>query len=99
MAIFQPRFKDPKSGEIRKTHVWWFKFIWRGKLIRESTKQTNKRIAQQMEAARKAALAKGESGHTRPQANANLGQLTRSRWISSPGTRGSGAQQACRFRA
>lgn len=41
---------------------WSFKFSWRGQCIRESTKQTNKRVAIQMEAARKTALAKGEVG-------------------------------------
>jgi hypothetical protein len=32
---------------------WWYKFIWKGELIRESTKQTNKRVAEQIEAAHK----------------------------------------------
>lgn len=41
---------------------WWFKFNWNGDLIRESTKQANKRTAEQMEAARRTALAKGEVG-------------------------------------
>src|SRR5579864_1466396 len=41
---------------------WWYKFSWNGELIRESTKQTNKRVAEQMEAAHKTALAKGEVG-------------------------------------
>jgi integrase len=41
---------------------FWFKFIWNGELIRESTKQTNKRVAEQMESARRTALAKGEVG-------------------------------------
>jgi integrase len=41
---------------------WWYKFAWRGVVIRESTRQTNKRVAEQMEAARKTALAKGEVG-------------------------------------
>jgi len=41
---------------------WWYKFNWNGELIRESTKQTNKRVAEQMEAAHKASLAKGEVG-------------------------------------
>jgi integrase len=36
--------------------------MWRGLVLRESTKQTNKRVAEQMEAARKTALAKGEVG-------------------------------------
>ncbi len=41
---------------------WWYKFIWNGELVRESTKQTNKRIAEQMEAAHRTRLAKGEVG-------------------------------------
>ena len=41
---------------------WWYKFTWNGTAIRKSTKQTNKRVAEQMEAAHKAALAKGEVG-------------------------------------
>lgn len=41
---------------------WWYKFTWNGKKIRESTKQPNKRVAEQIEAAHRAALAKGEVG-------------------------------------
>ena len=41
---------------------WWYKFNWDGETIRKSTKQTNKRVAEQMEAAHKSALAKGEVG-------------------------------------
>jgi integrase len=46
----------------KRGKVWWYKFTWRAELIRESTKQTNKRIAEQMEAARKTQHAKGEVG-------------------------------------
>lgn len=42
--------------------IWWFKFVWHGELVRESTKQTNKRFAQQIEAAKKTQLARGEVG-------------------------------------
>src|SRR5581483_4219434 len=38
------------------------KFMWKGELIRKSTKQTNKAVARQMEAVRRAALANGEGG-------------------------------------
>jgi len=41
---------------------WWYKFTWNGELIRESSKQANKRIAEQMEAAHRTSLAKGEVG-------------------------------------
>ncbi|MGA2183816.1 MAG: tyrosine-type recombinase/integrase [Bryobacteraceae bacterium] len=49
-------YKQPKSRN------WWYKFTWNGQQIRESTKQTNKRVAEQMEAAHRTALAKGEVG-------------------------------------
>lgn len=45
-----------------RSKIWWYRFAWRGEKIRESTKQTNRRVAEQMEAAHKARLAKGEAG-------------------------------------
>jgi hypothetical protein len=41
MAVYKQ--KDSKN--------WWYKFVWRGEPVRESTKQTNKTVAEQMEAA------------------------------------------------
>ncbi len=46
----------------KKSNKWWYKFAWNGVLIRKSTKQSNKRVAEQMEAAHKTSLAKGEVG-------------------------------------
>lgn len=45
-----------------KSNNWWYKFNWNGQQIRQSTKQANKRTAEQMEAAHKTSLAKGEVG-------------------------------------
>lgn len=42
--------------------IYWYKFMWNGKLIRKSTKQGNDKVARQMESAHRAALAKGEVG-------------------------------------
>lgn len=42
--------------------TWWFKFTFHGTCIRESTNQSNKRVAEQIEAARKTGLAKAEVG-------------------------------------
>jgi integrase len=42
--------------------VWWYGFVFNGDRIQESTKQGNKRVAEQMEAAHKTSLAKGEVG-------------------------------------
>ena len=46
----------------RRGNVYWYKFMWNGELVRESTKQRNDRVARQMEAAHRTALAKGEVG-------------------------------------
>jgi integrase len=46
----------------KNSNKWSYKFAWNGQQIRKSTKQTNKRVAEQMEAAHKTALAKGEVG-------------------------------------
>jgi integrase len=46
----------------KRGNVWWYKFNFNGESIRESTKQSNRRVAVQMEAAHKTALAKGEVG-------------------------------------
>ena len=46
----------------KRGKVWWYKFNWNGEPVRESTKQSNKRVAEQMEAAHRTSLAKGEVG-------------------------------------
>ena len=46
----------------KRGEVYWYKFMWQGKLIRESTKQRNDKVARQMESAHKTSLAKGEVG-------------------------------------
>jgi len=46
----------------KRGQVWWYRFTWDGKPFRESTKKTNKRVAEKIEAACKTSLAKGEFG-------------------------------------
>ena len=46
----------------KRGDVWWYRFVWNGVEVRQSTKQGNKRIGEQIEAARKTSLAKGEVG-------------------------------------
>jgi hypothetical protein len=46
----------------KRGKIYWYKFMWQGKLIRESTKQKNDKVARQMEAAHHTSLAKGEVG-------------------------------------
>ena len=46
----------------KRGKTYWYKFMWQGQLIRESTKQGNDRVARQMESAHRTSLAKGEVG-------------------------------------
>jgi integrase len=47
---------------FKRGRVYWYHFVFNGDHIQQSTKQGNPRVARQMEAAHKTALAKGEVG-------------------------------------
>ena len=49
---------------FKRGRVYWYHFVFSGEHVQESTKQGNPRVARQMEAARRTALAKGEVGIT-----------------------------------
>src|SRR5258706_15873053 len=57
-----PNLTCSKCGERGSCGVYWYKFMWQGKLIRESTKQGNDKVARNMESAHRTSLAKGEVG-------------------------------------
>ena len=42
----------------KRGDVYWYKFMWKGRVIRKSTKQRNDKVARQMESARRARLSK-----------------------------------------
>jgi integrase len=69
MAIYKrgcdkkgPNGSCSKCGERSSCGVYWYKFMWQGRMVRESTKQRNDKVARQMEAAHRTSLAKGEVG-------------------------------------
>src|SRR5215475_6011670 len=53
-SVFMAIFKRGK--------IYWYHFLFNGQHIQESTKQGNPRVARQIEAAHRTALAKGEVG-------------------------------------
>jgi integrase len=55
--------------------VYWYKFMWHGRLVRESTKQGNDKVARQMESAHRTSLAKGEVGIREKKAAPKLGSF------------------------
>ena len=46
----------------KRGRIYWYKFTFNGESIRESTRQTNRHTARQMESAHRTSLAKGEVG-------------------------------------
>jgi hypothetical protein len=56
MPVFQPTYKDPKTGEQTKATVWWYDFIFAGKRIRESAKTKLKTLARMAEQKRRREL-------------------------------------------
>src|SRR5882672_10286212 len=66
--------------------IYWYKFMWQGKLIRESTKQGNDKIARNMESAHRTSLAKGEVGIRDKKPTVILSEFIENRfepWVKS----------------
>ena len=36
MAVYKPKYRDPKTGELVEAGIWWYEFSLAGKSIRES---------------------------------------------------------------
>jgi integrase len=69
-------------GTFKRGGVYWYKFQWNGKTIRESTRQGNDKVARQMEAAHRTSLAKGEVGIRDKKAAPTLKEFCEKRFES-----------------
>jgi len=76
MALYQPTWKDPKTGELKTSPYWWTRFTIGGKRVRESTESTRKTVAGEYEKNRRQQLERSLAG---------LPSEARSRRISSVG--------------
>jgi integrase len=65
---------------FKRGRVYWYHFIFNGEHVQESTKQGNPRMARQMEAAHKTALAKGEVGF-RERKKVSLGDFLKNEFL------------------
>ena len=63
----------------KRGNVYWYKFMWNGRLIRESTKQGNDKVARKMEAAHRTRLAEGLVG-IREKKQITLGEFIKDRF-------------------
>jgi hypothetical protein len=64
---------------FKRGRVYWYHFIFNGQHAQESTKQGNPRVARQMEAAHRTALAKGEVGFREKKSTPTLNEFCRDR--------------------
>jgi len=64
----------------KRGKTYWYKFMWQGKLIRESTKQGNDKLARNMESAHRTSLAKGEVGLRDKKPSITLAQFIDNRF-------------------
>lgn len=62
MAVFRPAYTDPKTGEKKRSAVWWCNFTFAGKRVRESTNQSRKTLAIEFEKQKRMALERALSG-------------------------------------
>ena len=65
----------------KRGKVYWYKFTWLGKAIRESTKQGNDKVARQMEAAHRTSLAKGEVGIREKKKAPSFGEFAEKQFL------------------
>jgi integrase len=45
VAVYRPSYKDPKTGQRKRSNVWWYQFVFAGRRIQESSKSTRKTVA------------------------------------------------------
>src|SRR5215831_12905742 len=82
--------KENSMSIYKRGNVYWYKFMWNGELIRESTKQGSDKVARQMEAAHRTSLAKGEVGIREKNPVPTLAEFCEQRfepWIESTTSR------------
>jgi len=84
-------------GLYKRGDIYWYRFVWNGELIRESTRQSNKRVAQQMEAAHRASLAKGEAGIREKKAAPTLRKFMEEDFLPFVQTTKAGKPNTVRF--
>src|SRR2546423_15588506 len=60
---------------FKRGNVYWYHFLFNGEHIQKSTKQGNPRVARQIEAAHRTALAKGEVGIRERKPTPTLGEF------------------------
>jgi integrase len=62
MAVYRPTYRDPKTGKLKHSTVWWFGFTYAGKRVQESAKTTRRTLAVEAEKRRRLELERALAG-------------------------------------
>jgi hypothetical protein len=62
MAVYRPKYRDAKTGELVSGSIWWYEFTYAGERIRESSKQTKKTLGKIVEDNRRKQLEQSHAG-------------------------------------
>jgi integrase len=83
----------------KRGKFYWYKFMWKGSLVRESTKQSNDKVARSMESAHRTSLAKGEVGIREKKAVPTLKEFLKQEFLPYVETRHAGKHNTLRYYA
>lgn len=81
----------------KRGKFYWYKFMWQGSLVRESTKQGNDKVARSMESAHRTSLAKGEVGIREKKAVPTLKEFLKQAFLPYVETRHSTKPNTLRY--
>ena len=62
MSVYRPQYKDKKTGKMKHTKIWYYEFVFAGRLIKESAKTASKTVAKEAEKQRRRELENGFNG-------------------------------------
>jgi len=62
MAVYKPTYRETKTGQRKQSEIWWYKFSFAGRSIRESSKSTRKTLATEAERRRRHELETAYNG-------------------------------------
>ena len=79
MGVYKPSYRA-KDGTLKRSKVYWYGFWFSGIRVQQSAKTTNPRVARQMEAAHRTALARGEAGFREKRSAPTLADFIRDRF-------------------
>ncbi|MGA2881080.1 MAG: site-specific integrase [Bryobacteraceae bacterium] len=62
MSVYRPTYREPKTGELKQSAVWWYSFTFAGQRVQESSKSKLKTIAGEAEKNRRRTLEEAYAG-------------------------------------